>query len=63
MHLGVTTKKERKLVKRVARLELRVNHTQRDGLFFELQSMAQDIGKSEDAQLFIRTVRSIGVQN
>ena len=58
VHLGVKRERERELVERICQLEGKVNHTERDGLYFELQSMAQNIGKSKDTLLFIETVRS-----
>ncbi len=59
VHLGSSRAraKEKQLIKKIGKLEGRINHTQKDGLFFELLSIGQAVGASEDAAKLISKYR------
>ena len=50
-------RREQELIRRVGRLEGLIDHHSKDGLFFELLSVGQSIGKTPDALKLIDRVR------
>jgi hypothetical protein len=51
-------KRERELIARVGALEGRVNHHSKDGLYVELLSIGQSLGKSPDCEALIADFRT-----
>jgi len=61
VHLGSSKarERERNLIKKISKLEGIINHTQKDGLLFELLSIGQAVSRSEDARKLINSIREL----
>jgi hypothetical protein len=59
VHLGSkkARERERDLIRRISKLEGVINHTQKDGLLFELLSIGQALGQSDDTGKLIASIR------
>lgn len=51
-------KRDKELVQRIKRLEGRVNAFSKDGLYYELLSIGQSVGRAPDLQRLVETIRA-----